>query len=128
MTTFKKFETFEPITLNRFLIKFNKGVEVPQHVFKKFKLYNTNDEFSIKLETYNTTEYVFPMHEISKIHEITIEFLNPLGEILNGYVLPVLGTNVKLNCSYSENGLMITKFKFIIDPEKARLLYKNNLD
>jgi hypothetical protein len=54
--------------------------------------------------------------------------LDPIGEIVNGLILPVKGSNLETKCSYKDDNLMMTNFRFVIDVDNMRPLYKNTIE
>ena len=48
----------EPAKTNRFIIKI-KGADIPEYLFKNYKIYNEGEELILTTEFYETVEYTF---------------------------------------------------------------------
>lgn len=123
-----KFEPIEPLVSTRWIIKFNEEVNLPEYLFRNFKIKNEGDDFILKTKIYETVNYSFNPKDLFKITDVYIEYLDPTGEIVNGMKLPVKGSNLSKKCDYSKDGIMTTNFRFVIDSEKINMYYKNNDD
>ena len=123
-----KFEPIEPLKNNRWIIKFNDEVKVPEYLFKNFKIKNEGEFFVLKTKIYETVEYSFNPKDLFKITDVYVEYLDPIGKVVNGMRLPVKGSNLSKSCDYSKDGIMTTNFRFVIDSEKINMYYKNNDD
>ena len=123
-----KFEPIEPLQTNRWIIKFNEEVKIPEYLFRNFKLINEGKSFILKTKIYETVQYCFNPKDLFKITDVYIEYLDPTGVMVNGMKLPVKGSNSFKSCSYSKDGFMTTKFSFVIDSENINMYYKNNDD
>lgn len=125
----KKFEMpvmVEPLMTNRFVIKFNEEVSIPEYLLRKFKIYNEGDKLIFKTEMYQTVQYSFNPADLFKITNVTIEYLDPIGETVNGLKFNLKGSNMSYVNDYSKDGLSIIKFQFIIDNDSLSLLFKNS--
>jgi hypothetical protein len=111
---------------NRYIIRFNKEVMVPEYVFRKFKIMNSGDELIFTTEIYETVDYSFNPSDLFKITDVEVDYLNPVGDVVNGLRFKVIGVNMKQKRSYTKDGLMITKFRLIIDVDSIKLLNENN--
>ena len=122
-----EFKMVEPLKSNRWIISFNNDVEVPEYLFNRYKIKNEGGDLVLTPRMFNTVHYSFNPADLFKITEVTIKYLDPIGEVVNGLVLPIKGSNVEIKCSYKDDNLMFTNFRFIIDVEKMSPLYKNNI-
>jgi hypothetical protein len=122
-----EFKMVEPLKSNRWIISFNNDVEVPEYLFNRYKIKNEGGDLVLTTRMFNTVHYSFNPADLFKITEVTIKYLDPIGEVVNGLVLPIKGSNVEIKCSYKDDNLMFTNFRFIIDVEKMSALYKNNI-
>jgi hypothetical protein len=122
-----EFKMVEPLKSNRWIISFNNDVEVPEYLFNRYKIKNEGGDLVLTTRMFNTVHYSFNPADLFKITEVTIKYLDPIGEVVNGLVLPIKGSNVEIKCSYKDDNLMFTNFRFIIDVEKMSPLYKNNI-
>ena len=106
-------------------MSFNDEVEVPVYLFNKFKIKNEGENLILTTRMFNTVDYSFNPADLFKITDVTIKYLNPIGDIVGGLTFPVKGSNVEIKCSYSDDDLMFTNFRFIIDTEKIKSIFKN---
>ena len=116
----------EPLMINRFIIVFNEEVKIPEYLLRKFKIYNEGETLIFKTEMYQTVQYSFNPADLFKITSVTIQYLDPTGEVVNGLKFDLKGSNMSYVNDYSKDGLSIIKFQFIIDNQSISLLYKNN--
>lgn len=124
----EKFKTFEPLKSNRWVISFNDEVKVPPYQFSKYKLKNEGENLILTTSMYNTVVYSFNPADLYKITDVKIEYLDPIGEVVNGLLLPVKGSNLEIKCSYKDDNLMFTKLRFVIDTSKMTPIYKNTIE
>lgn len=120
------FKPIEPLTSNRFVIKFNGEVNVPEYLFRNFKIYNEGNELIFKTEIYQTVQYSFNPAEFFKITDVHIDYLSPVGDVVNGLRFNVKGSNIEMKNDYSDDKLSIVKFRFVVDVDSLLLLFKNN--
>jgi hypothetical protein len=120
--TNKVFKAFEPLKENRFLINVNKEVNIPEYLFRKFHIENVGEDFIFTTEIYQTVEYTFNTADLTKITTIVLKFLGPVGDLVGGLHMLVKGSNMEMVGDYSEDGLLIVKFRFVIKPEGINLL------
>jgi hypothetical protein len=116
------FKAIEPLTKNRFIIRFNKEVLVPEYLFRKFHIENVGEDYIFTTEIYQTVEYTFNPSDLTKITEIILEFLGPVGDLVGGLHMVVSGSNLETSGDYSEDDLLFVKFRFLIKPEGINLL------
>jgi hypothetical protein len=116
------FKAIEPLTKNRFIIKFNKEVLVPEYLFRKFHIENFGEDYIFTTEIYQTVQYTFNPSNLTKITEVILEFLGPAGDLVGGLHMVVSGSNLEISGDYSEDDLLVVKFRFIIKPEGINLL------
>ena len=126
MPELTKFTPVEPLKSNRFIIKFNKEVTVPEYLFRNFKIYNEGEKLIFKTKMYQTVNYSFNPADLFKITAITIEYLDPIGEVVNGLSFDVQGSNLSYKNDYSEDNLSMIDFQFVINPETISLINKNS--
>lgn len=121
-------EPYEPLRENRWIIKFNKEVNVPEYLFRKFKIENSNEDLILTTEIIETVDYSFNLGDIFKITDIFVEYLDPTGVVVNGMMLPVKGSNFKKKCDYGKNGIMTIKFRFVIEGKEVKMFYPHPHD
>ena len=118
----KLFEAIEPLKENRFVINVNEEVNIPEYLFRKFHIENVGEDFIFTTEIYQTVEYTFNTADLTKITTIVLKFLGPVGDLVGGLHMLVKGSNMEMVGDYSEDGLLIVKFRFVIKPEGINLL------
>lgn len=125
MSKLEDFKSIEPLKSNRFLIKFNEEVKIPEYLFRGFKMYNEGDGLIFKTKIFQTVDFSFNPSDMFKITDVTIQYLDPTGEVVNGLKFKTKGSNMKYKNDYGDDGLSIVKFQFIIDSDSITLLNKN---
>jgi hypothetical protein len=118
----KIFKSIEPLKKNRFIIEFNKEVSVPNYLFRKFHIENVGEDYIFTTEIYQTVEYTFNPSDLTKITEVVLKFLGPVGDLVGGLHMVVSGSNIESGGDYSEDDLLVVKFRFVIKPEGINLL------
>jgi hypothetical protein len=58
--------------------------------------------------------------------DIEIDYLDPTGVVVNGLRFQIVGANMEQKCDYTKDGLMIIKFRFVVNINEVKLLYTNN--
>jgi hypothetical protein len=116
------FKSFEPLKENRFIINVNKEVNIPEYLFRKFHIENVGEDFIFTTEIYQTVEYTFNPGDLTKITEIILKFLGPVGDLVGGLHMLVKGSNMEMIGDYGGGELLITKFRFVVKPEEINLL------
>ena len=126
MPELTKFTPVEPLKSNRFIIKFNKEVTVPEYLFRSFKIYNEGDKLIFKTKMYQTVNYSFNPVDLFKITAVKIEYLDPVGEVVNGLSFDIQGSNLSYKNDYSDDNLSMIDFQFVINPETINLINQNS--
>jgi hypothetical protein len=126
MPELTKFTPVEPLKSNRFIIKFNKEVTVPEYLFRNFKIYNEGEKLIFKTKMYQTVNYSFNPVDLFKITAVKIEYLDPVGEVVNGLSFDIQGSNLSYKNDYSDDNLSMIDFQFVINPETISLINKNS--
>ena len=121
----ENWQLVEPAKTNRFIIK-TKGVDIPEYLFKNYKIYNEGEELILTTEFYETVQYTFNPSEFFNIIGVEILYLDPVGIIYNSISFDVKGSNFKKTGSYSEDDLVKNKLIFVIDKNTRKLKYDNN--
>jgi hypothetical protein len=117
----------EPLKSNRYTIQ-TEGVKIPEYLFRRFSLENIDDDFVLSTEIYNTVDFMFNPEDAFKINKIYIKTLNPIGVVVSTLEMEVGDVNVEINGDYrdySDDNLMLTKFRFIIKPNTMKVTYAN---
>ena len=116
------FKPFEPVLKNRFIVNVNEEVNIPEYLFRKFHIENVGEDFIFTTEIYQTVEYTFNPADLTKITSIVLKFLGPVGDLVGGLHMLVKGSNMEIGGDYSDDGLLIVKFRFVVKPEEINLL------
>lgn len=121
---FESFKMIEPLKKNRFIISF-KGVDIPQYLFRKYEIYNEGEELFFETSIWETVNYVFNPNDLFNIVGVKIEYLDPIGETVNGIDFDIKGSNFNTNMSYEKDEISEINFKFTIYKNTIKLIYKN---
>ena len=114
MENLKQFIPVEPLLENRWIIK-THPININPYLFRKYKMYNEGESVIFKTEFFETVMDTYNPKELLEITDITLEYLDPTGVVVGGLKMIVKGINFERKHSYSENDLMITKLRVIID-------------
>ena len=98
----------EPITKQRFKI-LTKGLVIPEYLFFNFKIYNKNNVIFLETEFYECTDFIVNPLDIFNITEFTVQYLDPIGSVVNEMVFSVESINFEKSGTYYEDGLLTTK-------------------
>jgi len=113
----------EPLKSNRWVIKF-QGIDISPYLFRKYKIYNEGKEIIFTTEFFESVQWSYNIKDIFNIESVIIEYLSPVGDVVNGIKFIPKGINFERKHSYSDDGLMITKLRFIIDTNTLSLFFK----
>ena len=122
MENFKMPNMVEPLKSNRYIIQ-TDGVKIPEYLFRRFNLENIDDNFVLLTEIYNTVDFMFNPDDAFKITKIYIKNLDPIGVVVSTLEMEIGGINVEINGDYSDDNLMLTKFRFIINRNAMKVTY-----
>jgi len=124
-----EFKPFEPLKTNRFIIRFlgNENINIPEYLFRGFKMENVGEDIILKIKMYETTDYAFNPKDLKSITDVKIEFLDPVGTIVHSMILPIKGSNFKKSASYKKYSLLMNKFRFVVDMNKIIMEYTKNV-
>lgn len=128
MNTLKKFpKLIEPLKSNRWVIKF-EGMDIPPYLFRRYKIFNEGGEIIFTTEFFESVQWSYNVKDIFNIQKVVIEYLDPIGDVVNGLTFVPKGINFERKHSYSDDGLMITKLRFIIDVNTLSLLFNSSVN
>lgn len=116
------FKSIEPLFKNRFTINVNEDVNIPEYLFRKFHIENVGEDFIFTTEIYQTVEYTFNPVDLTKITDIILKFLGPVGDLVGGLHMLVKGSNMEIEGDYGDGELLIVKFRFVVKPVDINLL------
>lgn len=125
MSNLTNFKPVEPLKSNRFLIKI-EGVDIPEYLFRGYKLFNEGDEMIFTTSFYETVNYSFNPKDFFNIISVNIEYLDPVGSVVNGLKFDVKGSNFKRKQSYAKDDLQINKLRFVVDINTITPYFKNS--
>ena len=114
----------EPLKANRYTIE-TEGVYIPEYLFRRFSLENIDEDFVLSTEIYNTADYMFNPEDVLKINKVYIKTLDAIGVVISTLEMEVSEPNVEIGGDYSDDNLMLTKFRFIITPNTMKIIYAN---
>lgn len=117
----------EPLMDNRFIVKLH-GTDIEDYLIRSYEIYNEGEELIFKTKFIETVNYCFNPKDFFNITRVTIEFLSPVGDIVNGLSFNVKGSNYRRKQSYKSDKLQTNKLRFIIDKESLNLYYTNIKD
>lgn len=123
MVNFTKFQTVEPLKENRYIINII-GTNIPEYLFREYRIYNEGDNLIFTTKFYETVEFSFNPKEFFNITGVKIDYLDPVGEVVNSLIFNVKGSNFERTQSYSNDDLQMNELRFIIDKETMKLLYE----
>ena len=126
MSKISDFTPIEPLKSNRFLIKFNDEVKIPEYLFRSFKIYNEGKDLIFRTKIFQTVDYSFNPSDIFKITDVKIEYLDPIGEVVNGLSFDVQGSNISFKNDYADDSLSTIYFQFVINTKTISLINQNS--
>jgi hypothetical protein len=121
----KAWKLIEPAKNCRFIIKLT-GTDIPEYLFRKYKIHNEGEELIFTTEFYETVNYTFNPADFFNIVSVDISYLDPTGEVHNGLTFNIKGSNFKKIGDYSDiDNLTTIKLRFVIDVKTIKLKYTN---
>lgn len=112
----------EPLKNNRFLITFPE-VDVRPYLFRNYEMYNEGEKFIFTTDILETVGYTFNPKDFFKITSVKLEYLDPVGEPVGGFIFNVKGSNFRKKGNYSDDELQIVSFVFSVDVDSIQNLY-----
>lgn len=116
-----EFRAYEPLRANRWIIE-TSPTEITPYLFRKYRMFNEGDKIVFKTEFLETVDETYNPLDLMDITDITLKYLDPVGETVGGFKMIVGGLNFDKKHSYSSDDLLITKMRFVI--EQIQPLYK----
>lgn len=115
----------EPKKTNRWIIKPN-GVNIPEYTFSTYKLYNDGDKLMFETSCYETVmNHINPV-ELFKFHGITLQYLDPTGEIVGGFTFDIKSLNFSSSGSYKDDNLLTYNFVIEVNIKSFKMLFEDN--
>jgi hypothetical protein len=113
-----KWEYFEPLKTNRWIIKL-KGCDIKEYLFRKYKIFNDADKLMFSTEVYETVQFQINPKDLFNIEDVTIEFLDPVGTVVNGFVFNPKSIQFEQSGDYGSDDLL--NYKILIEIDKTTL-------
>lgn len=110
----QEFKPIEPLKSNRWVIKTSPTV-ITDFLFREYKMFNEGENIILETSFFETILGVYNPKDLMNITDITIEYLDPIGEVVGGLTMTVKGINFEKHHSYSDDNLLITNLRFVID-------------
>jgi len=117
-----KWEYFEPLKTNRWIIKL-KGCDIKEYLFRKYKIFNDADKLMFSTEVYETVQFQINPKDLFNIEDVTIEFLDPVGTVVNGFVFNPKSIQFEQSGDYGSDDLLNYKILMEIDKSTLHSLY-----
>lgn len=115
------FQQIEPLKSNRWVIE-TFPLKINYFLFRNYKMYNEGEKIIFETKFLETILDSYNPKDLMEITDITLMYLSPIGEIINGYKMIVSGVNFEKKHSYKSDKLLTTKLRFVID--QISLMYK----
>lgn len=125
MNILTDFKPIEPLKENRFIINV-LGTNIPCYLFTKYKIFNEGDKLIFTTQFYETVHFSFNPKDFFDITGVKIDYLDPIGNVVNSLFFNVRGSNFERKQSYKNDGLQINKLRFIVDKNTMHLEYVIN--
>lgn len=112
--------SFEPLRSNRWILNVT---DVPPYLIKNVNLETfTEKEGRKNFKTYtkltfsifNIIGYMVQPGDIIQLKKIKLDFLDPVGTVVNGYNMDVEFEKMNFKCDYSNDGLLTHEFIFYV--------------
>ena len=119
----EEFQIVEPLKANRWIIE-TYPTKIQPYNFRKYKLFNEGELIILETTIMETVTHFYNPVDLMNLTNITIKYLDPVGDIVNGLKMIIKGVNFEKNHSYKNDDILLTKLRFIIDANKLTLLFK----
>jgi hypothetical protein len=118
-------QTIEPKKTNRWIIK-PSGVDIPEYTFSKYKLYNDGNKLIFETSCYETIiDHINPV-KLFSLHGLTLQYLDPVGEIIGGFSFDVKSLNFSSSGSYKDDELLTYNFVIEVNTKSFKMLFIDN--
>jgi|LakMenE01Jun11ns_1017448.scaffolds.fasta_scaffold9919319_6 hypothetical protein len=118
-----KWEYFEPLKTNRWIIKL-KGCDIQEYLFRRYKIFNDADKLMFSTEIYETVHHHINPKELFNIEEVLIEFLDPTGGVVNGFIFTPKGIQFEQLGDYGSDDFLNYKILMEIDKSTLKSIYE----
>lgn len=118
----------EPLKANRWVLSF-EGMDIPSYAFKNFKLYNEGSDLIFKTNFFETVNFIYNPADFFEIVAMTLQFLDPVGDVIGGFTSDIKGTNFIKTGDYFYDDLLTTELNFTLKNDTIKPIFpKNNND
>ena len=104
--------TYEPSRVNRFVIN-TVGTDIPNFLFRKYKLYNDGEDLHLDIEFMEILNYVFNPKEFFNLTNINIDTLDPTGVVVSTTSYQILKSNFEKYGDYNDDSLSMVKLNLV---------------
>lgn len=95
---------FEPLRTNRWILRLPN---TPEYLVSKVNLeFSENNTSKLYFSIFNTTAFIIDPNNMITLNTVQLDFLDPCGEVVGGYILDIGFEKMELNCSYSDDSLL----------------------
>jgi hypothetical protein len=113
----------EPKKTNRWVIK-TVGIDIPEYTFSKYKLYNDGDKLMFEMSCFETVDNTINPADLFNLTGIELQHLNPIGEIIGGYLFDIKSLNFSSSGDYSNDDLLRHNFVIEVNRKTSKMLFK----
>lgn len=110
----QEFEIVEPLRANRWIIE-TYPTKIQPYSFRKYKLFNEGELIILETTIMETVIHFYNPMDLMDLTDITIKYLDAVGDVINGLKMTVKGVNFEKNHSYKNDDVLLTKLRFVID-------------
>ena len=108
-----EFKNYEPLRSNRWLIE-TYPTKITPYLFRKYSMFIEGEVIIFKSEFFEIIQESYSPMDLMNITDITLNYLDPIGEVVGGFKMLVGGLNFEKNHSYSNDDVLTTKLRFVI--------------
>jgi hypothetical protein len=108
----------EPLRANRWVINF-VGYDITDFLFRKYKIFNDADKLMFSTEVLETVGYQINPKKLFNIEQVKIEFLDPIGSVVNGFTFNVKSMLFEQIGDYASDELLT--YKILIEMDKSTM-------
>lgn len=112
----------EPLRVNRWVINF-VGYDIVDFLFRKYKIFNDADKLMFSTEILETVSHQINPKKLFNIEQVKIEFLDPIGSVVNGFTFNVKSMLFEQIGDYASDDLLTYKILIEIDKSTMNPIY-----
>jgi hypothetical protein len=117
-------QNMEPLRTDRWILKIGR---VPSYLVRNLNIesFVEDDKTYTKLSfsLMNVVNYTIVPDDIITLKKINLDFLNPVGEVVNAYDMRVEFDKMSFKCDYADGGILTHNFVFYV--KNLNQLYSN---